>query len=44
MNDDLSRVLAFPVKIEDGKVLVDAATLDYQPAPQYDSEDEEEVA
>lgn len=44
MNDDLSRVLAFPVKIEDGKVLVDAAALDYQPAPQYDSEDEEEVA
>lgn len=30
-NDDLSRVLTFPVKVEDGKVLLDAAVLYAQP-------------
>ena len=31
-NDDLSRVLTYPVKVDDGKVFVDVETLDNQPA------------
>ncbi len=42
-NDNLSRVLTFPVKVEDGKIFVDATLLDDQPAPQEDS-GEEKVA
>ena len=42
-NDDLSRVLTFPVKVEDGKVLLDAEVLCMQ--PEMESEEEaEEVA
>lgn len=40
-NDDLSRVLTFPVKVEDGKVLVDAEAL-YMMQPALEEEDEEE--
>lgn len=43
-NDNLSRVLTFPVKVEEGKVFVDTALLDDQPRTQDGSEDEEEVA
>jgi nitrite reductase (NADH) small subunit len=38
-NDDCSRVLTFPVKVEDGKVLVDAAVLYMQPALEEDEEE-----
>ena len=44
-NDDLSRVLTFPVKIENGKVLLDAQVLYMQPQiekEEQDTEDEEE--
>ncbi len=41
-NDDLSRVLTFPVGVEDGKVFLDAAALETQPP--LDDGDEEEVA
>lgn len=40
-NDDLSRLLTFPVKVEDGKVLVDAEALSTQPTME---EEEDEVA
>ena len=43
-NDDLSRVMTFPVKIEDGKVLPDAQTLFVQPEVEQDEEDTEDVA
>ena len=42
-NDDLSRVLTFPVSVEDGKIFVDAAALATQP-PLDDAEDAEDVA
>lgn len=41
-NDDLSRVLTFPVKVEEGKVLVDAEILYTQPEMQQEEEQEEE--
>jgi len=43
-NDDLSRVLTFPVKVEEGKILVDAEILDTQPEmeEEEDQEDQEE--
>lgn len=41
-NDDLSRVLTFPVKVEEGKVLVDAQTLYAQPETEEEQEDEED--
>ena len=41
-NDDLSRILTFPVKIEDGKVLVDAEILYTQPKMEEDQEEEHE--
>lgn len=45
-NDDLSRVMTFPVKIEDGKVLLNAQTLLTQPEVEQDDveESEEDVA
>ena len=43
-NDDLSRVLTFPVKLEEGKVLVDAQTLYAQPALEEEGVEEEDVA
>ena len=45
-NDDLSRVMTFPVKAEDGKLFLDAETLFMQPeAEQEDGEqDGEDVA
>ena len=39
-NDDLSRVLTFPIKVEDGKILLNAQALYTQP----EVEDEEAVA
>ena len=39
-NDDCSRVLTFPVKVEDGKVLVNAQVLYMQPALEEDGEEE----
>jgi nitrite reductase (NADH) small subunit len=39
-NDDLSRVLTFQVKVEDGKVFVDAEVLCMQPALEEDKEQE----
>lgn len=44
-NDDLSRVLTFPVKVEEGKILVDAQVLYKQPETEEDREagDEEEA-
>lgn len=44
-NGELSRILTFPVKIEDGKVLVDAQILYTQPETQEDQKagDEEEA-
>jgi nitrite reductase (NADH) small subunit len=41
-NDDLSRVLTFPLKVENGKVLVDAEILDTQPEMEQEDEQEEE--
>ncbi len=41
-NDDLSRVLTFPVKVEEGKVLVDAEILDTQPEMEEEEDQEEE--
>ncbi len=41
-NDDLSRVLTFPVKVEDGKVLVDAEILYTQPEMEEEEEKHEE--
>lgn len=41
-NDELSRVLTFPVKVEDGKVLVDAQILYTQPETEEEQEDEED--
>ena len=44
-NDDLSRVITFPVKAEDGKLLLDAETLFTQPVVERDGdEDGEDVA
>ena len=43
-HDDLSRVLTFPVKIEDGKVLVDAEILYTQPEAEEEPEEEPEEA
>ena len=43
-NDDLSRVLTFPVKVEEGKVLVDAEILYTQPAFEEEEDEEEAVA
>ena len=40
-NDDLSRVLTFPVRVEDGKVLVDAEVL-YMMQPEIEEEEDEE--
>jgi nitrite reductase (NADH) small subunit len=40
-NDDLSRVLTFPVKVEDGKILLDAGILFTQ--PEQDTEGEKEA-
>ncbi len=42
-NDDLSRVLTFPVKVESGRVLLDAAALYTQPAPPEEERVAEEV-
>lgn len=39
-NDDLSRVLTFPVKVEDSKVLIDAGILYTQPALEEEGEKE----
>ncbi len=39
-NDDLSRVLTFPVKVEDGKVLVDAEIL--YTLPELEEEEQED--
>ncbi len=41
-NDDLSRVLTFPVKVEEGKVLVDAEILYTQPETEEEQEEEED--
>lgn len=41
-NDDLSRVLTFPVKVEEGMVLVDANILYTQPGMEQDQEEEHE--
>ena len=41
-NDDLSRVMTFPAKVEDGKVLLDARTLFMQPDVEQDEEGEKE--
>ena len=43
-NDDLSRVLTFPAKVEGGKVLLDAETLYAQPEVEENEQEEEEVA
>lgn len=43
-NDDLSRVMTFPVKVEDGSILLDAQTLFMQPDVEQEEEGEEEVA
>ena len=44
-NDDLSRVMTFPVKTEGGKLLLNAETLFMQPeAERDDEEDGEDVA
>jgi nitrite reductase (NADH) small subunit len=43
-NDDLSRVFTFPVKVEDGKVLVDAEILYTQPETEEAQEEEEQEA
>lgn len=42
-NGDLSRVLTFPVKVEDGKVLVDAEALYAQSEVEEEDEAEEEA-
>lgn len=42
-NDDLSRVLTFPVRVESGKVLLDAATLLAPPELQQHEEPGEEA-
>ena len=42
-NDDLSRVLTFPVKVEDGKILVDAEILYTQPEVEEEDENEQEA-
>ncbi|MDX6379826.1 MAG: nitrite reductase small subunit [Rubrobacteraceae bacterium] len=41
-NDDLSRVLTFPVKVENGKVLMDAGVLYTQPEIKEEGQDKEE--
>jgi hypothetical protein len=41
-NDDLSRVLTFPVKVEEGKVLVDAEILYTQPETEEEQEEEDQ--
>ncbi len=41
-NDDLSRVMTFPVKVEDGSVYLDASVLPEEPGEQ--EEDEEGAA
>ncbi|MGB3682085.1 MAG: nitrite reductase small subunit NirD [Rubrobacteraceae bacterium] len=41
-NDDLSRVMTFPVKTDDGKVLLDAQTLFVQPDMEPDTEQVDE--
>lgn len=41
-NDDLSRVMTYPVKVEDGNILLDAQTLFMQPEVKQEEEDEEE--
>lgn len=43
-NDDLSRVLTFPVKVENGKVLMDAGVLFTQPEIGEGQDKEEDVA
>lgn len=43
-NDDLSRVLTFPVKVEEGKVLVDARILYTQPEVEEDDDEQDAVA
>ena len=43
-NDDLSRVLTFPVKVEEGKVLVDARILYTQPEVEEDDDEQHAVA
>ncbi len=43
-NDELSRVFTFPVKVEDGKVLVDAEILYTQPETEEAQEEEEQEA
>ena len=40
-SDDLSRVLTFPVKVEDGKVLVAAQTLYTQPEIEEEEQENE---
>lgn len=40
-NDDLSRVLTFPVKVEEGKVLVDAQILYTQPETEEEKKEQE---
>ena len=40
-NDDLSRVLTFPVKVEEGNILVDAEILYTQPEMEQDQEEDE---
>ena len=42
-NDDLSRVLTFPVKVEDGRVLLDAEVLCMQPDMETEEKNEEEA-
>ena len=41
-NDDPSRVLTFPVKAEDGKVLLDAGILFAQPEFEEEEQDTED--
>lgn len=43
-NDDLSRVLTFPVKVEEGKILVDARILYTQPEVEEDDDEQDAVA
>ncbi len=44
-NDDLSRILTFPVKVENGKILLDARILCTQPGiEEREERDEEAVA
>lgn len=43
-SDDLSRVLTFPVKVEEGKVLVDARILYTQPEVEEDDDEQDAVA